>query len=168
MEDKEYFVHESSYVDNPCSIGKGTKIWHFCHIMAGARIGEGCSIGQNVSIASSAVIGNGVRIQNNVSIYDGVVCEDDVFLGPSCVFTNVVNPRSFISRKHEYRETRIGKGASIGANATIVCGHSCREICSHRCRYGRNQGRGGLYLRRRESGKADVLYLPMRVQARRK
>ncbi len=123
MEDKEYFVHESSYVDNPCSIGKGTKIWHFCHIMAGARIGEGCSIGQNVSIASSAVIGNGVRIQNNVSIYVGVVCEDDVFLGPSCVFTNVVNPRSFISRKHEYRETRIGKGASIGANATIVCGH---------------------------------------------
>lgn len=122
--DKDYFVHESSYVDEPCSIGKGTKIWHFTHIMAHCQIGENCNIGQNVVISPEVVLGNNVKIQNNVSIYTGVTCEDDVFLGPSCVFTNVINPRSHVSRKHEYRETVIKCGASIGANATVVCGHS--------------------------------------------
>lgn len=119
----EYFVHESSYVDTPCQIGRGTKIWHFCHIMADCIIGENCSIGQNVVISPQVVLGNNVKIQNNVSVYTGVVCEDDVFLGPSCVFTNVINPRSAIIRKDEYRQTLIRKGATIGANATIVCGH---------------------------------------------
>lgn len=124
MKEKDYFVHESSYVDEPCKIGKGTKIWHFSHIMANSTIGENCNIGQNVVISPGVVIGNGVKIQNNVSVYTGVICEDDVFLGPSCVFTNVINPRSHIVRKDEYRQTRIKKGASIGANATIVCGHT--------------------------------------------
>lgn len=123
MEDKDYFVHESSYVDEPCVIGKGTKIWHFSHIMKDSKIGENCNIGQNVVISPNVTLGNNVKIQNNVSVYTGVICEDDVFLGPSCVFTNVINPRSFISRKDEYRRTLIKKGASIGANATIVCGH---------------------------------------------
>ncbi len=122
--DLPYFIHESSYVDEPCEIGAGTKIWHFSHILPGARIGQNCSIGQNVNVGGGAVIGNNVRIQNNVSVYDGVVLEDDVFCGPSMVFTNVMNPRAFVSRKHEYRETRVRKGASIGANATVVCGHS--------------------------------------------
>lgn len=122
--DKEYFVHESSYVDDPCSIGKGTKIWHFTHIMAHCRIGENCNIGQNVVISPEVVLGNNVKIQNNVSVYTGVRCEDDVFLGPSCVFTNVINPRSHVSRKSEYKETVVKRGASIGANATIVCGHT--------------------------------------------
>ncbi len=117
-----YFVHESSFVDFPCTIGKGTKIWHFCHIMAGAVIGEQCSLGQNVVVSPGVTLGRGVKVQNNVSIYTGVSCEDDVFLGPSCVFTNVINPRSFIVRKDEYKPTTIRKGASIGANATIVCG----------------------------------------------
>ena len=121
--EKDYFVHESSYVDEPCQIGKGTKIWHFSHIMSGAVIGSNCNIGQNVVISPNVVLGNNVRIQNNVSVYTGVVCEDDVFLGPSCVFTNVINPRSFISRKDEFRKTILGKGCSIGANSTIVCGH---------------------------------------------
>ncbi len=121
--EKEYFVHESSYVDEPCEIGKGTKIWHFSHVMKNCKIGEDCNIGQNVVISPDVVLGNNVKIQNNVSVYTGVVCEDDVFLGPSCVFTNVINPRSFISRKDEYRKTVIKKGASIGANATVVCGH---------------------------------------------
>ena len=119
----EYFVHESSYVDEGCEIGQGTKIWHFSHIMKGCKIGEKCNIGQNVVISPDVVLGNGVKIQNNVSVYTGVVCEDGVFLGPSCVFTNVINPRSFIERKDEYRKTTVKKGASIGANATIVCGH---------------------------------------------
>lgn len=123
MENKEYFVHESSYVDEPCQIGKGTKIWHFSHIMCDTKIGENCNIGQNVVVSPDVVLGNNVKVQNNVSIYTGVICEDDVFLGPSCVFTNVINPRSFISRKEEYRKTVVHKGASIGANATIVCGH---------------------------------------------
>ncbi|NLZ49310.1 MAG: N-acetyltransferase [Clostridiales bacterium] len=120
---KDYFVHESSYVDMPCVIGKGTKIWHFSHIMKDCIIGENCNIGQNVVISPGVILGNGVKIQNNVSVYTGVICEDGVFLGPSCVFTNVINPRSFIERKSEFRKTIIGKGASIGANATIVCGH---------------------------------------------
>ena len=124
MENKEYFVHESSYVDEPSKIGKGTKIWHFSHIMGNSEIGENCNIGQNVVISPDVKLGNNVKIQNNVSVYTGVICEDDVFLGPSCVFTNVINPRSFISRKDEYKQTLIKKGASIGANATIVCGHN--------------------------------------------
>ncbi|SET04627.1 acyltransferase [Anaerobranca gottschalkii] len=122
MDKKDYLVHESSYIDEPCHIGKGTKIWHFSHIMKGCYIGENCNIGQNVVISPNVKIGNNVKIQNNVSVYTGVICEDDVFLGPSCVFTNVINPRSFIVRKDEYKTTLIKKGASIGANATIVCG----------------------------------------------
>lgn len=121
---KRYFVHESSYVDEPCEIGDGTNIWHFSHIMSGCKIGRNCNIGQNVVISPGVVLGNNVKIQNNVSVYTGVICEDDVFLGPSAVFTNVVNPRSHISRKNEYRKTLVMKGATIGANATIVCGHN--------------------------------------------
>jgi UDP-2-acetamido-3-amino-2,3-dideoxy-glucuronate N-acetyltransferase len=120
--DRPYFVHETAVVDEPCSIGSGTKIWHFCHIMAGAVIGENCSLGQNVFVASGCVIGNNVKIQNNVSLYTGVTLEDDVFCGPSAVFTNVTNPRSHVSRKHEYRPTLVRRGATIGANATVVCG----------------------------------------------
>lgn len=123
MAEKEYFVHPSSYVDEDCSIGKGTKIWHFSHIMSGCTIGERCNIGQNVVISPGVKLGDGCKLQNNVSVYTGVECEDGVFLGPSCVFTNVINPRAFIERKSEYRRTLIKKGASIGANATIVCGH---------------------------------------------
>jgi len=119
-----YFVHESSYIDEGVLIGKGTKIWHFCHIMKDTVIGQNCVMGQNVFIGSGVVLGTNVKIQNNVSVYSGVICEDDVFLGPSMVFTNVVNPRSFIERKDEFRTTLIKKGASIGANATIVCGHT--------------------------------------------
>jgi len=127
MSDKSYFVHESSYVDEGAEIGEGTKIWHFCHIMPGAKIGKKCSIGQNVNVGSRAIIGNGVKIQNNVSVYDDVIIEDDVFCGPSCVFTNVINPRAFVERKHEYKKTVVKKGASIGANATIVCGVTIGE-----------------------------------------
>lgn len=119
----DFYVHESSYIDEPCSIGKGTKIWHFSHVMKDSTIGMFCNIGQNVVISSGVKIGNNVKIQNNVSVYTGVICEDDVFLGPSCVFTNVINPRSHIVRRNEYKETLIQKGASIGANATIVCGN---------------------------------------------
>lgn len=119
-----FFVHETSQIDDGCTIGEGTKIWHFSHVMTGCTIGENCNIGQNVVILPGATVGNGVKIQNNVSVYTGVICEDDVFLGPSCVFTNVINPRAFISRKNEFRMTRIKRGASIGANATIVCGHT--------------------------------------------
>lgn len=120
----DYFVHESSYIDTPCQIGKGTKIWHFSHIMANSIIGDNCNIGQNVVISPQVIIGNGVKIQNNVSVYTGVICEDDVFLGPSVVFTNILIPRSAINRKEQYLPTRICKGASIGANATIICGHT--------------------------------------------
>ncbi|MDB9993737.1 acetyltransferase [Flavobacteriaceae bacterium] len=123
METKNYFVHESSYVDEPCQIGKGTKIWHFSHIMKNSVIGENCNIGQNVVVSPDVQLGNNVKIQNNVSVYTGVVCEDDVFLGPSMVFTNVINPRSGVIRKEEYMKTIVKKGASIGANATIVCGN---------------------------------------------
>lgn len=119
----DYFKHESAYVDDNCVIGNGTKIWHFSHIMSDCVIGEGCNIGQNVVISPQVKLGRNVKIQNNVSVYTGVVCEDDVFLGPSMVFTNVINPRSHVARKHEYKATLIRKGASIGANATIVCGH---------------------------------------------
>ncbi len=116
-------IHESAYVDEPCEIGAGTKIWHFSHILRGCRIGRDCSIGQNVMIGPNVSLGNGCKIQNNVSLYDGVFLEDDVFCGPSCVFTNVANPRSEIARKNEFRETIVRRGATIGANATIVCGH---------------------------------------------
>jgi UDP-2-acetamido-3-amino-2,3-dideoxy-glucuronate N-acetyltransferase len=118
-----FFIHESSYIDEPCVIGDGTKIWHFCHIMKNCTLGNNCNIGQNVVISPDVVLGNNVKVQNNVSIYTGVVCEDDVFLGPSMVFTNVINPRSAVNRKNEYLKTTVKKGASIGANATIVCGH---------------------------------------------
>jgi UDP-2-acetamido-3-amino-2,3-dideoxy-glucuronate N-acetyltransferase len=120
----DYFVHESSYVDDGCRIGDGTKIWHFSHVMAGATIGRGCNIGQNVVVSPNVVIGDNVKIQNNVSIYTGVILEDDVFCGPSMVFTNVVNPRSHVSRKDEYKQTLVKRGASLGANSTIVCGHT--------------------------------------------
>jgi UDP-2-acetamido-3-amino-2,3-dideoxy-glucuronate N-acetyltransferase len=118
-----YFVHESAYVDDGCQIGAGTKIWHFSHIMSGAVIGERCNLGQNVVVSPDVVLGNNVKVQNNVSIYTGVMLEDDVFCGPSMVFTNVVNPRSHVVRRHEYQRTRVGKGASLGANCTVVCGH---------------------------------------------
>lgn len=117
-----WFKHDSAIIDDGAVIGEGTKIWHFCHVSTGARIGAGCALGQNVFIAPTGVVGDRVRVQNNVSIYDGVVLEDDVFVGPSAVFTNVINPRSEVSRKHEYMATRVGAGATIGANATIVCG----------------------------------------------
>ena len=122
-----YFVHESSYVDDGAKIGSGTKIWHFSHVMPGAVIGERCNLGQNVVVMPGTRIGNNVKIQNNVSIYEGVELEDDVFCGPSCVFTNVTNPRSHVSRKHEYRRTLVKRGSTIGANATIVCGVTLGE-----------------------------------------
>lgn len=122
MSEKPYFVHESAYVDEPVTIGEGTKIWHFCHVMKNAVIGRGCSFGQNVLVASGVRVGNNVKIQNNVSLYEGVELEDDVFCGPSCVFTNVINPRSQILRRTEYKPTVVRRGATIGANATIVCG----------------------------------------------
>src|SRR2546423_1522797 len=124
----DFFVHESSYVDDGARIGKGTKIWHFCHVMPGAVIGERCSLGQNVVGMSGTRIGTNVKIQDNVSIYEGVTLEDDVFCGPSCVFTNVTNRRSHVSRKHEYRPTLVKRGTSIGANATIVCGVTLGEF----------------------------------------
>jgi len=121
--EKLYFSHETAIIDEGCVIGKGTKIWHFSHIMSNCIIGEDCNIGQNVVVSPDVVLGNNVRVQNNVSIYTGVICEEDVFLGPSMVFTNVINPRSAISRKNEYMQTIVEKGATIGANATIVCGN---------------------------------------------
>jgi UDP-2-acetamido-3-amino-2,3-dideoxy-glucuronate N-acetyltransferase len=121
---KEYFIHPTAIVDEPNQIGDGTQIWHFTHIMSGARIGENCIIGQNVFVGSGALLGNNVKVQNNVSIFDGVTLEDDVFCGPSMVFTNVFNPRSFISRKKEFRKTLVRKGATVGANVTIVCGNT--------------------------------------------
>ena len=121
------FVHESAYVDEGARVGAGTKIWHFCHVVAGAEIGERCSLGQNVVVMSRVKIGHNVKIQNNVSVYEGVELEDDVFCGPSMVFTNVINPRSHVSRKHEYRRTLVRRGATIGANATIVCGATLGE-----------------------------------------
>jgi UDP-2-acetamido-3-amino-2,3-dideoxy-glucuronate N-acetyltransferase len=123
----DFFVHESSYVDDGARIGKGTKIWHFSHVMAGAVIGERCNLGQNVVVMPGTRLGNNVKVQNNVSIYEGVEIEDDVFCGPSCVFTNVINPRSHVSRKSEYQRTLVRRGASIGANATIVCGSTLGE-----------------------------------------
>ncbi len=128
MADKEYFAHETAIIDEGCKIGKGTKIWHFSHIMSNCVIGENCNFGQNVVVSPEVVLGNNVKVQNNVSIYTGVVCEDDVFLGPSCVFTNVTNPRSGVNRRGQYSKTTVKRGASIGANATIVCGHDIGEF----------------------------------------
>lgn len=119
----QYFAHHTAVIDDGCEIGEGTKVWHFSHIMPGCKIGKGCNIGQNVVISPEVVLGNNVKIQNNVSLYTGVTCDDDVFLGPSCVFTNVINPRSAVNRRNQYAKTHVGKGATIGANATIVCGH---------------------------------------------
>lgn len=119
----DYYIHDSAIVDDGCKIGAGTKIWHFSHIMTNSIIGNNCNIGQNVVVSPEVIIGNNVKIQNNVSLYTGVICDDDVFLGPSCVFTNVTNPRSAINRRGQYAKTHVGRGASIGANATIVCGH---------------------------------------------
>lgn len=125
--EKEYFAHETAVIDEGCEIGKGTKIWHFSHIMAGCKLGESCNIGQNVVVSPGVELGRNVKVQNNVSIYSGVICEEDVFLGPSMVFTNVTNPRSAINRRGQYTKTLVKKGASIGANATIVCGHDIGE-----------------------------------------
>lgn len=122
-----YFAHPTAIIDEDCRIGKGTKIWHFSHIMSGCQLGENCNIGQNVVISPEVILGNNVKVQNNVSVYTGVTCGDDVFLGPSCVFTNVTNPRSAVNRKAQYAKTHVGKGATIGANATIVCGHDIGE-----------------------------------------
>ncbi len=125
---KEFYAHETALVDDNCVIGKGTKIWHFSHVMSNCVIGENCNIGQNVVVSPQVVLGKNVKVQNNVSIYTGVTCDDDVFLGPSMVFTNVINPRSAVNRKSEYMKTHVGKGATIGANATIVCGHDIGEF----------------------------------------
>ena len=125
--EKKYFAHPSAVIDEGCEIGEGVKVWHFSHIMPGCRIGESCNIGQNVVVSPGVVLGRNVKVQNNVSIYEGVICEDDVFLGPSMVFTNVINPRSAVSRKHEYKPTLVKRGASIGANATIICGNEIGE-----------------------------------------
>jgi UDP-2-acetamido-3-amino-2,3-dideoxy-glucuronate N-acetyltransferase len=122
-----YFAHESAIVDDGCTIGEGTKIWHFSHIMSNCILGENCNIGQNVVVSPDVVLGKNVKVQNNVSLYTGVICEDDVFLGPSMVFTNVINPRSGVNRRGQYSKTTVKKGASIGANATIVCGHDIGE-----------------------------------------
>ena len=124
MSDEPIFIHPTAVVDEGAVVGPGTRIWHFCHVMPGARLGRGCNLGQNVFVAGTAVLGDNVKVQNNVSIYDGVTCEDDVFLGPSCVFTNVSTPRSAVNRRGEYEKTHVGRGATIGANATIVCGVS--------------------------------------------
>jgi UDP-2-acetamido-3-amino-2,3-dideoxy-glucuronate N-acetyltransferase len=123
------FIHETAVIDDGAQIGNGTKIWHFCHVMGTAQIGEKCVLGQNVFVGNKVVLGNNVKVQNNVSVYEGVFCEDDVFLGPSMVFTNVVNPRSAVNRKEEFKKTRVKKGATIGANATIVCGITLGEYC---------------------------------------
>lgn len=125
---KTYFAHETAVIDKDCKIGKGTKIWHFSHIMSNSIIGDNCNLGQNVVVSPNVVLGNNVKVQNNVSIYTGVICEDDVFLGPSMVFTNVINPRSAIIRRDEYQKTLVKKGASIGANATIICGNEIGEF----------------------------------------
>ena len=124
----EYYAHPTAIIDEGCNIGAGTKIWHFAHVMPNCILGENCNLGQNVVISPQVVLGNNVKVQNNVSIYTGVICDDDVFLGPSMVFTNVINPRSAVNRRDQYLKTHVGKGASIGANATIVCGHDIGEF----------------------------------------
>src|SRR6478735_8826649 len=128
MTEKNFYAHPTAVIDDGCEIGTGTKIWHFSHIMPNCKLGNNCNIGQNVVISPEVVLGNNVKVQNNVSIYTGVTCDDDVFLGPSMVFTNVTNPRSAVNRKNQYARTHVGKGASIGANSTIVCGHDIGEF----------------------------------------
>jgi UDP-2-acetamido-3-amino-2,3-dideoxy-glucuronate N-acetyltransferase len=128
MNEKKYFAHETAVIDEGCEIGEGVKIWHFSHIMSNSKIGDGCNLGQNVVVSPEVILGKNVKVQNNVSIYTGVVCEDDVFLGPSMVFTNIINPRSAVNRKNQYAKTLVKKGASIGANATIVCGNDIGEF----------------------------------------
>jgi UDP-2-acetamido-3-amino-2,3-dideoxy-glucuronate N-acetyltransferase len=128
MSNKDYFAHETAVIDDGCKIGRGTRIWHFTHIMTGSVIGENCNLGQNVVVSPDVVLGRNVKVQNNVSIYTGVICEDDVFLGPSMVFTNITNPRSAVIRKDKYERTLVKKGASIGANATIICGNEIGEF----------------------------------------
>lgn len=128
MSDKNYFAHETAVIDEGCEIGEGTKIWHFSHIMPNCKIGKKCNLGQNVVVSPEVILGDNVKVQNNVSIYSGVICEDDVFLGPSMVFTNITNPRSAVNRRGSYSKTIVKKGASIGANATIVCGHDIGEF----------------------------------------
>ncbi len=128
MEEKKYFAHPTAIIDEGCEIGKGTKIWHFTHIMSHCKIGENCNFGQNVVVSPEVILGDNVKVQNNVSIYTGVICEDDVFLGPSMVFTNVINPRSAVLRRDQYMKTLVRKGASIGANATIVCGNEIGQF----------------------------------------
>ena len=127
--EKEYFAHETAVIDEGCSIGKGSRIWHFTHVMTNAVLGENCNLGQNVLVSSDVVLGKNVKVQNNVSIYTGVICEDDVFLGPSMVFTNIINPRSAVVRKDEYVKTLVAKGATVGANATIICGNDLGKYC---------------------------------------
>jgi UDP-2-acetamido-3-amino-2,3-dideoxy-glucuronate N-acetyltransferase len=127
METRNYFAHATAIIDDGCEIGDDVKIWHFCHVMSGCKIGDRCNLGQNVVVSPKVILGKNVRVQNNVSIYEGVICEDDVFLGPSMVFTNVINPRSAISRKHEYMTTLVRRGATVGANATIICGNEIGE-----------------------------------------
>lgn len=128
MSEKKYFAHETAVIDDGAEIGEGVKIWHFSHIMSNSKIGDGCNLGQNVVVSPDVVLGKNVKVQNNVSIYTGVICEDDVFLGPSMVFTNVINPRSAVLRRDQYKKTHVGRGASIGANATIVCGNDIGEF----------------------------------------
>jgi len=128
LNNEKYFAHETAVIDEGCTIGEGVKIWHFSHIMSDCEIGDGCNLGQNVVVSPKVILGRNVKVQNNVSIYTGVICEDDVFLGPSMVFTNVINPRSAVLRRDQYLETRVGRGASIGANATIVCGNNIGEF----------------------------------------
>lgn len=128
MSEKKYFAHETAVIDDGAEIGEGVKIWHFSHIMPNCKIGDGCNIGQNVVVSPGVILGKNVKVQNNVSIYTGVICEDDVFLGPSMVFTNVINPRSAILRRDQYQKTNVGRGASIGANATVVCGNNIGEF----------------------------------------
>ena len=127
--EKEYFAHETAVIDEGCSIGKGSRIWHFTHVMTNAVLGENCNLGQNVLVSSDVVLGKNVKVQNNVSIYTGVICEDDVFLGPSMVFTNIINPRSAVIRKNDYVQTLVARGATIGANATIICGNKLGKYC---------------------------------------
>lgn len=129
MDNKHFFLHSSSFVENSSKVGQGTKIWHFSHVMNNSKIGKDCNIGQNVVISPNVILGNNVKVQNNVSIYSGVICEDDVFLGPSMVFTNILNPRSAIVRRDQYEKTLVKKGASVGANATIICGNTLGEYC---------------------------------------
>ncbi len=128
MDNKKYFAHETAVIDEGCEIGKGTKIWHFSHVMTGAKIGDNCNLGQNVLVSTYVILGNNVKVQNNVSIYTGVICEDDVFLGPSMVFTNILNPRSQVIRHDQYIQTMVRRGATIGANATILCGQEIGEF----------------------------------------